>query len=124
MTAVKQAPQHLRGIPDAGQGDLRFNRIAGEEGFGHFDHRRRRSIQAQTIARRHIRGGRHLRMLQVINRCIEQQLDDIVRPSRAVDDDLRRDHRIFGVEQQRLFGRQVPGIAKAVLTVAGAKLPE
>ena len=54
----------------------------------------------------------------------EEELDDVVLPQRRVDHDLRGNDRVLGMQKERLLGRQMPFIAEAVLTIAGAKLPE
>lgn len=69
-------------------------------------------------------GGWQLRRLEVVQRGAERQLQVVVCALGRVDDDLARNHRVFGEQEQRLFGREVPVMAEAVAAIARAELPE
>jgi hypothetical protein len=63
-------------------------------------------------------------LLKVIGGGSEKQLHRVVRPFGAVHDDLSWNDRVLGVEKKRLFGGQMPGLAKALIAVTCTELPE
>src|SRR5215471_15547817 len=98
--------------------------MTGEEYFRDSYEPRRGTEESQSVLDHKVLGRRPLRLLEVVDRRAEQQCDRIVLACRAVDDDLNRHHRILGMQQDGLLGREMPRIAKPAIAVARAELPE
>ena len=80
--------------PLNGQG---FPRKLVEERPRYFDQRGSGYVEAQAVTRHDVVGGRHVGLLEIVDRGAEEQVDDVVLALRRVDDDSRWNDGILGV---------------------------
>jgi len=108
MSPVKQPCQNPRNVSECGQYHLRFNWGALEECFGDTNESSIGREEAQPVPFNKVFGWWHFLLLQVVKRSAEEKLQIVVCTPGTVDNDLWRDGRGFGVNQERLLWRKVP----------------
>jgi hypothetical protein len=99
MTALKEAAQDFGGVADAGKRDLGFDRIPAEEGLAHLEQCCRRRINAQAVANCDVLRRRHLRLAEIIEGRVEEQLDRVVGAFGTEDEHLRGNDGVLGVNE-------------------------
>ena len=98
VSPIQQGSEQFRCIADARKHDLGFNRVANEKGFRHANQRCGRRKDSQASADDHVMARWQLLFLQVVKRRAKEQLDRVVMAFWAVDDCLRRNNGVFGME--------------------------
>src|ERR1039458_6487715 len=124
VSSIQQRSEQFRCIADARKHDLGFNRVANEKGFRHANQRCGRRKDTQASADDYVIARWQLLFLQVVKRHAKEQLDRVVMAFRAVNDCLRRNNGVFGMEQERLFRRKMPAFPETFVAISGTKLPE
>src|SRR5208337_2469034 len=117
VSSIQQMPEQFRCIADARKHDLGFNRVANEKGFRYTNQRCGRRKDSQARADDYVIARWQLLFLQVVKRRAKEQLDRVVMAFRAVDDCLRRDNGVFGMEQERLFRRKMPAFPETFVAI-------
>ena len=95
-----------------------------KESFRHPHQRRRGREKPQAVPHGEIRCRRHLRHLQIVERCAEEQLDRVFVPFGLYTTTWFGMTVFSPCSHERLLRRKVPLVAETLVAVTRAELPE